>query len=139
MQQEVGEYLGGCKEAEAFSGGIITEGCDIADLLLGAFADVGFSGEVSSEPSVGVFDAALFPGAMGIAEIGFDADLGLEFVMQGELCAVVLGEGSAQLFRQRGEPFFQLPFGWLCLSAGWFGDADEAGGSFLRDLLWKIH
>ena len=99
MQQEFGEYLGWGLVSKAFSWGIVAEVGDVSDLLMGAEADIGFSRQVSAQSSIGIFDAALFPGAMGIAKVGFDAELIAQFVVQSELGSVVLGERSAQLVR----------------------------------------
>ena len=54
--------------------------------------EVGGSGEVSSEASDGVFDAAFLPGAVRVAEEGLEADL----VVLGELGSVVEGEGAPE-------------------------------------------
>jgi hypothetical protein len=53
--------------------------------------EVGGSGEVSSEASDGVFDAAFLPGAVRVAEEGVEADL----VVFGELGSVIEGNRPA--------------------------------------------
>ena len=57
---------------------------------------VGLSRQEGAHPSDGVFDAALLPGCVRIAEEGAQAELATELVVQGELGAVVEGERAAQ-------------------------------------------
>jgi hypothetical protein len=50
---------------------------------------VGFSGHVTAEEAVGIFDGAALPRGMGIAEVGLRRELGVEVLMEGEFAAVV--------------------------------------------------
>ena len=54
-------------------------------------------------------------------------------MMQGELGAIVLGQGAAEFRRQGREPGAQLGGGWFGFAAGWPGEQDEARGAFLGD------
>ena len=84
---------------------------------------VRFTRQEAADPPVGVFDAALLPRAMGIAEECVDAERIAQFVMQGEFGAIVLGQGAAEFRRQRREPGAQLGGGWFGFAAGklWLG------------------
>jgi hypothetical protein len=95
--------------------------------------EVCFAGKEATEPSVGVFDAALLPGTMWIAEVRMDTEGLAELVMVGELGAFVLREGSAELLGQAGESGAQLLVGWLGLSVGGLIEKDEAGVALLCD------
>src|SRR5271168_3536886 len=96
-------------------------------------AQVCLTREEATEATIGVFDAAFLPRAMGIAEIGLDTDRIAQFVMVGELGAVVLGEAAAQLGRQTRQPIAQLGFGWLGLAAGWLCQQDISRSALLSD------
>ena len=100
VQQEVGGYLGWGAEAQAFSWRVVLGASDGIDLTWRAYAQVCFTGKEATEAAIGIFDAAFLPRAMGIAEIGADGQRIAQFVVVGELGAVVLGEGSAHLGRQ---------------------------------------
>src|SRR5579863_9983866 len=92
VQQVNGEQLGGGFVSQAFPRrGIIAAGDELY-LSKGTLAQVGFARKEAAKPSVGVLDAALLPWAMRIAEVGVDAQDIAQFVMVGELCAVVLGQ-----------------------------------------------
>jgi len=55
--------------------------------------EIGLAGDEAPHAADGVFDAALLPGCMGIAEEGRHAE-GVEAVVAGELGAIVEGERS---------------------------------------------
>ena len=133
VQQVTGEYLGRGFEAKALSWRVVAAQGDVVDLLWGALAEVCFAREEATKASVGVFDAALLPWAMGVAEVGIDAEGMAEFVMVGELGAIVLGKGLAELLGEAGEPGVQLPVGWFGAAVGWLIEKDEAGVAFLGD------
>jgi len=89
---------------------------DGVDVALGAFAQIGMPGEETAEASIGIFDPAFFPGAMRIAEVGFDAECIAQFVMVGELRTIVLRKRAAELNWQGDEPGVQLLGGWRGLT-----------------------
>jgi len=63
-------------------------------------AEVGLAGNVAAHAADGVFDAALLPGRVGVAEVGLDVER-MQFVVAGELGAVVEGDGLAEALWQR--------------------------------------
>src|SRR6266851_1815913 len=113
VQQLRKESLGGGLEAEAFSGCEVVGGSAGIKGIGVDGREVGFAGQGASHASDGVFDAALLPGAMGIAEEGLHAELGVELMVEGELGAVIEGDGLAQPIGQRLEPSEELLNGWL--------------------------
>ena len=68
----------------------------LSDAVLGDEVEVGFAWEDASETSYGIFDAALLPGRVSVAEEGFDAELIVECelgtVVEGEAFPEVLGD-----------------------------------------------
>lgn len=133
MQQEIGEDLGWGFEAEALSRGIIEALSDGDDELRRIVKQVCLTRKQAADASVGIFDAAFFPGAVRIAEECFDTKGVAQFVVQGELGSIVVGEGASERRRQPRQPLVQLLGGWLGFAAGWFGEQHEAGGAFLSD------
>ena len=90
-------------------------------------SEIGFAGQGPSHAADGVFDAALLPRAMGIAEEGLHAELGVELMVEGELGAVIEGDGLAQPIGQRLEPSEELVNGWLGGFARLLGEQEDAG------------
>jgi len=64
---------------------------DGVDLLRRALEQICSTRQKSSDPAVGVFDAALLPRAVRIAEVGVDAECIAQFVVKSEFGAIVLG------------------------------------------------
>ena len=89
--------------------------------------EVGFSGHVAAEEAIGVFDGASLPRGMGVAEVGWHVQLGVEVLMESEFAAVVEGDGLAGHTRQRAEGFLQRLIGGLGLFARQRGGEGEAG------------
>ena len=133
VQQEIGEDLGWGFEAEAFARGVIDALRDGVDVVRCIVKQVCLTRKQAADPAIGIFDAALFPGAVRIAEEGSDSKGVAQFVMQGELGAVVLRQSTAQRRWQARQPLVQLLGGWFGLAAGRLGEEHEAGGPFLCD------
>ena len=70
---------------------------------------------------------------MGIAEEGLHAELGVELMVEGELGAVIEGDGLAQRAGQGFEPSLQLHGGRLGSLAGLLGEQEEAGLALVGD------
>ncbi len=125
VQQLRKEGLGGGLEAEAFSGGVVVGGGAGVEGIGVDGCQVGFAGQGASHATDRVFDAALPPGAVGIAEEGVDAELGFELMVEGELGAIVEGDGLAQRVGQGFEPGTQLLGGRLSGFAGLLGEQER--------------
>src|SRR5882672_10406518 len=97
------EYLQGRAERKALSRRVVVAVDEMIELLLGDQGKIGFSGQRSSQASDGILDAALLPGCVRLAEEGPHSELGAEGAVQGELGAVVEGDGAAQLAGERAE------------------------------------
>ena len=68
------EYLVGSFEAEAFSGSVVEAFEAAGEVRGGQGIEVGTSGQLTAQTANGVFDAALLPGRVGIAEPGLNAE-----------------------------------------------------------------
>src|SRR5216684_3741428 len=108
VQQLGKESLGGGLEAEALSGCEVIGGSAGIEGIGVDGREVGFAGQGASHAPDGIFDAALLPGAMGIAEEGLHTKLGIELMVEGELGTVIEGDGLAQRVGQELEPGEQL-------------------------------
>jgi len=130
--QQFEEDLGGRPEAEALSRRVVI-GCDegIEKLVVDG-VEVGSARQGSAQSTDGVFDGALLPGAMGVAEEGPDAELVGEDVMLSELGAVVEGDGLAQPPIESLEPGNELISGGMGSFARLLGKQQEAGLAFVR-------
>ena len=95
--------------------------------------EVCVEGQVSSQPSIDVLDAALLPGTMRVAEEGFEGEGCVEFVMMCELYTVVLGQSSAHGFGHGFEPEIEVCCDAVCGAICLLDDVDEARCSFLCD------
>ena len=94
-------------------------------------SQIGLAGQGSTQAADGVFDAALLPGGVRVAEEGLDAE-GMEVVMAGELRAIVEGDGLAAVGGQGGE---EAGEGLSDRGGGLAGGPDgeeEAGGAFME-------
>ena len=121
------ECLSGGLEVEAFSGSVIVFLDDGIEVAGSDGVEVGFSWQVSSEASDGVFDAAFLPRGVFVTEEGRDADC----VVECELSTIVHGQGLAQWRRQGVEEVAQVEGGCGCLAV--FGVLDErVAGCALR-------
>ena len=99
-------------------------------MLCGQGGEVGFTGQVAAHATDGVFDAAILPRLVGVAEEGGEAEGRGEWVMLGELGAVIEGDGRAQGGRQRGEPVEAFEHGRSGFM-GLAGEAERARGAFV--------
>jgi hypothetical protein len=69
------ESLGWGSEAEAFSGRVVVRGENDVEAFARQSLDLGFSWELASQPADGVFDAALSPRGVRVAEVGLCLEL----------------------------------------------------------------
>ena len=101
----------------------------LLDAIQGDEVEVGFAWEGASETSYGVFDAALLPRRVGVAEEGVDTEL----VVECELGAIVDGEAFPEDLRDGVEEPGEVK---LCAGGGSIGrrcDKGVAGLSFVED------
>ena len=68
------EYLVGSFETEAFSGGVVIASEASGEAGCWQGIEVGISGQLAAQTANRVFDAALLPRRMGVAEPGPDAE-----------------------------------------------------------------
>lgn len=99
MQQLLAKDLGWGSVVKALSGGVVVEGDEGIEVLLGQGCEICLSGQETAHSADGVLDGALLPWAMGIAKEGFEIE-GAQPEMVGELGSVVEGDGLAQGRRQ---------------------------------------
>jgi len=131
VQQLLQEDFGGGSEVKAFSGGVVVEGDKGVELVVGERSEVGLSGEEAAHPSDGVFDAALLPRRVGVAEEGLELD-GMQAGVLSELGAVIEGDGLAQRLWQGIEEAEQEVCDEACgLMGGALADEDT-GGAFVE-------
>ena len=98
-------------------------GCLRGTTSIGA---VSFARKQAAEATVGVFDAALLPMAARIAKVCIDPECIAEFVMVGELGAIVLGQSTAQSTWQRRRSGVQLGTGACGFTVVWLGQQDKS-------------
>ncbi len=94
------EDSSGCVVAEGFAWSRVEFGGDRVELELRELREVGASGEVLAQESVGVLVGAALPGGFGVAEVNFDVGRDRELGVFGHLHAAVLGERGPQLLGQ---------------------------------------
>src|SRR5579883_2346996 len=100
--QHVGKDLGGGSEVKAFARRIVVGGDHATEASGWEAIQVGLAGHEAPHPADGVFDAALLPGGVRIAEEGLDGEA-VQGQMTGELGAVVEGHGLPQALWQGSE------------------------------------
>jgi len=84
---------------KAFSRGVVIGSQESEEAFVGEGCEIGLSGEDASQSADGVFDAALLPGGVGIAEEGLGGEV-VQPIVSGEFGAIVEGDGLAQIRRQ---------------------------------------
>src|ERR1700749_217735 len=82
-------------EGKGFVGGGVVGGDEGAKSAVGERSKIGFTGDESTHSSDRVFDAALLPGRVGIAEEGVDRQAA-QGEMASELGAIVEGDGLSK-------------------------------------------
>jgi len=133
VQQFCGKDFSGSFEVEALSRRVVVSGDQVIEAARVDGVEVCLARQVSSQSSDGVFDGALLPGAVGVAEEGSDCELVVEEVVLGELGAVVEGDGFAQAGLERSEPGEELVCGVLRGLAGLPCQQGHTGLPFVRD------
>jgi hypothetical protein len=99
--QQFVEHLCGCFEVKAFSWGVVVGAQEGVEAPIREGCEVSFARDEAAHTTDGVFDAALLPGRVGIAEEGFDGEA-VKQLMTGKLGAIVESNGLAQ---PRGQAF----------------------------------
>src|SRR6266852_2976036 len=79
-------------EVKAFSRGVVVGTDDGVETLVREGCEVSLARDETAHASDGVFDTALLPGRVGIAEEGLDCEP-MQVAMAGEFGAVVEGDG----------------------------------------------
>src|SRR5579883_230558 len=100
--QQFEEDLGARLVAEAFSWGVIIEAEEGEEALICEDGEVCFAGDEAAGAADGVFDSALLPRGIGVAEVGLDGEL-VERLVASELGSVVEGDGLTQRLGEGGE------------------------------------
>ena len=124
--QRFGEGLGWGFEVKAFSWGVIVGGNELSEASVWERCEVGFAGHEAAHSSDGVFDTALLPGRVGIAEEGADRQA-VQLMMAGEFGAVVEGDGLTQLLGQSAEQIEEMTGNAVSGLAGQPDRQQEAG------------
>ena len=130
--EEVFEYLGWGPVAKDLSWTVVVLVHDGIDLVGGNGLEICGGGQAATHAADGVFDAALLPGLVRIAEVGEQAELFCEAMMAGEFATIVEGDGGTQWLGQGFEEGDEL----LCDAIGGLvGDPldDGVSGPALMD------
>src|ERR1043166_8164657 len=93
--QHLSKGLGWGSEVKAFARGVVVGGDAFAEAAVWEGSEIGFARDEAAHPADGIFDAALLPGCVGIAEEGLDREL-MQCEVAGELGSVIEGDGMAQ-------------------------------------------
>ena len=105
--QHLGKGLGGGSVVKAFARGVVVGGDELSEAAGWEGCEIGFTRDEAAHSTDGIFDAALLPGGVGIAEEGFDREA-VQGQMAGELGTIVESNGLPQGFRQGGEQAHQV-------------------------------
>ena len=119
----ISEGLVGGQEGEAFARGVVVALDGGLEEIGGQGSKVGLAWELVAHAPDGVFDAALLPRFVGVAEESGQAQMLGELVVLGELGAIVESDGLAQGGRQR---FKHLKKTFEDRLSGFIGLAGEA-------------
>ena len=92
-----------CLEAEAFSRGEIGGEDDVLDFLVGHLVNIDLTWQPAPQSTIGVFDSALLPGGVSIAEPGGHGAHAPQQGMPGEGRVIIESDGLAQRGFDAGE------------------------------------
>ena len=95
--------------------------------------EVGFAWQWAPQSADGVFDAALLPWAMGVAEEGLHAETVVKAVMLGELGSIIEADGFTQSGMNVSKPSGNSVGGEDGFSIGGAIDDGEARGALVKD------
>ena len=124
VQQLFNEDLSGGVEVKTLSGSIVIDCDEVIELAVVNGGEIGLSGKKSACTSDGVFDAALLPGRMRVAEVGLESKV-VEQKVARELCAVVKGDGLAERLGHKLQNLPELACDEVCrLVGGSLGNED---------------
>src|SRR5258708_17108158 len=101
--QHFGQNLRWRLEVEALARCVIVKEAQVVESIWVKRSEVGLTRQMAAQPTDGVFDSALLPRGMWIAEKGANVERLVQRVVQSELRAVVEGDCSPQLPGQRSE------------------------------------
>src|SRR5580658_8102247 len=87
------EYLVGGFETEALSGSVVIAFQEARQAGCGKRIEVSFSGQLTAQPTNGVFDTALLPRRMGVAEPSLNAKPSAQQIVHAELASIIEGHG----------------------------------------------
>src|ERR1039457_5036493 len=118
------EYLVGSFEAEAFSGSVVIAFEVEGEAMCWQGIEVGVSGQLAAQTTDRVFDAALLPRRVRVAEPGLDPEPSAQEIVFAELRSIIERDGLAGA---RGHRFHQGANSPWCKSG-------FVGGKF-----WGIH
>jgi hypothetical protein len=116
--QHLGEGLGRGSPVKALSRGVVVGGHERTEAGVRQVGEIGFARDKAAHAADGVLDAAFLPRRVRVAEEGLNAEP-VKLVMSGELGAVIEGNGSAQVKRQRGEDRAEVTGDAVGLLVGW--------------------
>jgi hypothetical protein len=124
--QHFGKGLSRGAEVKAFAWGVVVGGDEAAETAGRERGEVGFAGDEAAHSSDGVFDAALLPRRVWVAEEGFDRQTAQREVAS-ELGAIVEGDGLTERLRQTGEQIEEMSGDAVRCLAGQSDRQQEAG------------
>jgi hypothetical protein len=123
--QHLREGLGWGAPVKAFSWGVVVGRQQGVESLIWQEDEVGLARQEAAHAADGIFDAALLPGSIAVAEEGLKAEP-VQQAMTGELGAVVEGQGSAQRRRQVGKHVDELIGDEIGGLTGWADPEQQA-------------
>jgi hypothetical protein len=113
VQQLVNEDLSWCPEVKTLPWCRVIGSEQAVEVVWRNRVEVGFPQQIPAQPAMCVFDTALLPRGMGIAEIGFETKC-MQTVIPGELSTVVEGKCFSQALWQEAEPILKMLCDEVC-------------------------
>ena len=124
--QQLGKGLSRGAEVKAFAWGVVVGGDEAVETAGRERGKVGFAGDEAAHSPDGIFDTALLPGRVGIAEEGLDRQAAQQEVTS-KLGAVIEGHGLAERLWQAGEQVEEMTGNAMGRLAGQADRQQEAG------------
>jgi hypothetical protein len=82
-----------------------------------------------AEAAIEILVGAFLPGAVGVAEVDFEAEFCFKLLIEGEFRALVDGDGAAQGWRQDAQDGVYAVDDYLAVFACVFDDKDHSGAA----------
>jgi hypothetical protein len=120
------EDFGWSPEVKALAGGVVVVSDELLEAACGEGCEVSFAWQEPAHSADRVFDAALLPGRIGIAEEGVDREAA-QCQVTGELGAVIEGDGLPQWSGQCAEQAQEMVSDELRGFAGQANGEQQAG------------